>query len=102
MDQAPALRNLEYVGAAASAKLVASSLTYPHEVIRTRLRERGASEIYSSAVQCVRRVWVEEGVRGLYGGLGTHLLRVVPNTSILFFTYEKVSRFLSEESGSKT
>lgn len=97
VDASPALRNLEYVGAAASAKLVASSVTYPHEVIRTRLRERGASQIYSSALQCVRRVWVEEGVRGLYGGLGTHLLRVVPNTAILFFTYEKVSWFLSDE-----
>ena len=34
---------------------------------------------------------------GLYGGLGTHLLRVVPNTAILFFTYEKVSRFFVSE-----
>jgi solute carrier family 25 protein 33/36 len=33
-------------------------------------------------------------MRGLYGGLFTHLLRVVPNTAILFFTYEKVSKFL--------
>lgn len=90
----PELRNLEYVGAAASAKVVASISTYPHEVIRTRLRERGASEIYKSAVHCLRKVWVDEGMRGLYGGLFTHLLRVVPNTAILFFTYEKVSKFL--------
>eukprot|EP00802_Teleaulax_amphioxeia_P017004 Tamp_17144.p1 GENE.Tamp_17144~~Tamp_17144.p1 ORF type:complete len:310 (+),score=64.66 Tamp_17144:38-931(+) len=89
------LRNLEYIGAAASAKVVASCSTYPHEVIRTRLRERGASQIYHSAIHCVQRIWVEEGVRGLYGGLGTHLLRVVPNTAILFFTYEKVSKMLS-------
>lgn len=91
------LSNLEYVGAAASAKLVASCVTYPHEVIRTRLRERGASQIYTSAVHCVQRVWVEEGMRGLYGGLGTHLLRVVPNTVILFLTYEKVAKFLSDD-----
>lgn len=90
------LRNVEYVGAAASAKLVASCVTYPHEVVRTRLRERGADQIYSSAIHCVRRIWMEEGARGLYGGLGTHLLRVVPNTAILFFTYEKVAKFLAD------
>ena len=39
---------------------------------------------------------MEEGARGLYGGLGTHLLRVVPNTAILFFTYEKVAKFLAD------
>lgn len=94
-QQQSELRNLEYVGAAASAKLIASVTTYPHEVVRTRLRERGASLIYTSALHCVRRVWAEEGVRGLYGGLGTHLLRVVPNTAILFFTYEKVAQLLS-------
>jgi solute carrier family 25 protein 33/36 len=91
------LRNLEYIAAAASAKVVASCATYPHEVIRTRLRERGASQIYSSALHCVRRVWVEEGMRGMYGGLFTHLLRVVPNTAILFFTYEKVAKLLTVE-----
>ena len=96
------LRNVEYVAAAACAKLVASCITYPHEVVRTRLRERGADQIYSSAMHCVRRIWIEEGARGLYGGLGTHLLRVVPNTAILFFTYEKVSRFLSDIDGKRS
>lgn len=99
-SQQTELHNFEYIGAAASAKVVASCSTYPHEVIRTRLRERGASKMYNSAIHCVQRVWAEEGVRGLYGGLGTHLLRVIPNTAILFFTYEKVSRFLSSSATS--
>jgi len=33
---------------------------------------------------------VEEGTRGLYGGLTAHLMRVVPNAAILFFVYERV------------
>jgi solute carrier family 25 protein 33/36 len=40
-------------------------------------------------------VLVEEGVRGLYGGLAAHLLRVVPNTTLVFFTYEFVMQFLA-------
>ena len=47
-----------------------------------RLRERGASE--STSRQCiVCAKYADEGMRGLYGGLFTHLLRVVPNTAIL-------------------
>ena len=38
---------------------------------------------------------MEEGTRGLYGGMGVHLVRVVPNTAILFYTYETVSRWLA-------
>ncbi|KAJ1475911.1 mitochondrial carrier domain-containing protein, partial [Baffinella frigidus] len=85
----------EYLCAAASAKVVASASTYPHEVIRTRMRERGAHDLYKTAFGCVRRVWAEHGVRGLYAGMHTHLLRVVPNTAIIFFTYEKVSAWLA-------
>jgi solute carrier family 25 protein 33/36 len=43
-----------------------------------------------------RRVWMEEGVKGMYGGMIPHLMRVVPNTAIIFFTYEHVSKWLEE------
>mmetsp|Transcript_15781 Transcript_15781/g.37395 ORF Transcript_15781/g.37395 Transcript_15781/m.37395 type:complete len:326 (+) Transcript_15781:176-1153(+) len=88
------MRNYELMAAAGCAKFVASTATYPHEVIRTRMRERGASLRYNSSIHCVQKVWIEEGMRGLYAGLGVHLLRVVPNTIIIFFTYEKVSALL--------
>jgi len=89
------MEHWEYMAAAGSAKLVASSATYPHEVIRTRMRERGASARYTSSIHCVQRVWLEEGMRGLYAGMGTHLVRVVPNTIIIFLAYEKVSAMLA-------
>ena len=30
----------------------------------------------------------EEGYRGMYGGLATHLVRQIPNTAIMMCTYE--------------
>jgi solute carrier family 25 protein 33/36 len=39
---------------------------------------------------------MEEGVKGMYGGMIPHLMRVVPNTAIIFFTYEHVSKWLEE------
>ena len=78
----------------ASAKLCASLLTYPHEVIRTRLREqRGYTNLrYRGLVHCFQTIFREEGARGLYGGMSMHLIRTVPNAAILFLVVETVTR----------
>lgn len=83
----------ELFGAAAVAKLFASSTTYPLEVVRTRLREQrdpvwSTTSRYRSVSHALRRIAREEGTRGLYGGLLPHLLRVVPNAAIMFLVVE--------------
>ena len=78
--------------AAAVAKLFAAVVTYPHEVVRTRLRqapttvtETGKVKMkYTGLLQCFRSVAREEGMAGLYGGMTPHLLRVVPSAAIMF------------------
>ena len=49
---------------------------------------------YHSFFQTLLLVWKEEGSRGLYGGMTAHQLRVVPNTAIIFFSYEAIVRVL--------
>ncbi|TAQ86178.1 hypothetical protein B7494_g5499 [Chlorociboria aeruginascens] len=75
------------VGAAGGAKLIAALATYPHEVVRTRLRlaptENGQLK-YTGLLQCFKLVWKEEGMVALYGGLTPHLLRTVPSAAIMF------------------
>ncbi|KIW15422.1 hypothetical protein PV08_05468 [Exophiala spinifera] len=80
--------------AAAGAKGIAAAITYPHEVVRTRLRqaptvitETGKATVkYTGLVQCFRLVAKEEGMAGLYGGMTPHLLRAVPSAAIMFGT----------------
>ncbi|KAI5299923.1 hypothetical protein KEM55_000963 [Ascosphaera atra] len=79
------------IGAAGSAKLLAAAVTYPHEVVRTRLRQtptinvEGRMEVkYRGLLQCFTTIWSEEGIIGFYGGLTPHLLRVVPSAAIMF------------------
>ncbi|GAC92884.1 hypothetical protein PHSY_000442 [Pseudozyma hubeiensis SY62] len=87
------------VGAAGVAKLVASLATYPHEVVRTRLRqqpEAGQKPKYTGLLQTVRLVYKEEGFAALYGGLSAHLLRVVPNAVVMFSIYELTLRFATK------
>ena len=89
----------QFMLAAATSKCTASVVAYPHEVIRTRLRQQelDGKRRYRSFFQAFRKIAVEEGWRGLYGGLKTHLLRQVPNTAVMFLTYEAIVSCLCPE-----
>ncbi|KOB77547.1 Solute carrier family 25 member 36 [Operophtera brumata] len=84
---------VEFMGAGAFSKTVASCIAYPHEVARTRLREEG--DKYRKFWQTLHTVWMEEGYRGVYRGLGTQLVRQIPNTAIMMSTYEAVVYLLT-------
>lgn len=86
---------LEFMAAGATSKTIASVVAYPHEVARTRLREEGNK--YRSFWQTIHTVWKEEGKAGLYRGLGTQLVRQIPNTAIMMATYEAVVYVLSNQ-----
>lgn len=85
------------VGAAGIAKFVAALATYPHEVVRTRLRqaptENGQLK-YTGLIQCFKLIWKQEGMVSLYGGLTPHLLRTVPSAAIMFGMYEGILKLL--------
>lgn len=100
------LTSLQYLTAAAVSKLIASAATYPHEVVRLRMREQpkfiGATPKYRGMIQSLRLIAREEGRKGLYAGMGTHLARVVPNAALLFFTYEVVVKWIEKRQAYST
>ncbi|KAI8817942.1 mitochondrial carrier domain-containing protein [Fimicolochytrium jonesii] len=81
---------LDTFAAAGVAKFGAAIVTYPHEVLRTRLRQTPENGIvkYTGLVQSAKLIYKEEGMAALYGGMTAHLMRVVPNAAIMFFCYE--------------
>lgn len=84
---------LQYMVVSAVSKSCACAIAYPHEVVRTRLREEGT--IYKSLTQTFSLVWRAEGTIGLYRGLSIQLLRAIPFTAITMSTYELVVSLLS-------
>lgn len=83
---------LECTTAAGAAKVISTGLCYPYEVIRTRLRQQESNVLgeqrYRTCLQTLRTIIREEKLRGLYGGMGTSLIKQVPFITIMFCTYE--------------
>lgn len=78
-----------------AAKAVAGTATYPYQVIRSRLQTYDAEMLFGKGIRgVVGKIWKEEGVKGLYKGLGPNILRVMPATWVTFLVYENVRFYL--------
>ncbi|KAF8859644.1 mitochondrial carrier [Acephala macrosclerotiorum] len=78
-----------------SAKVVAGTVTYPYQVLRSRLQTYHSEERFGRGIRGVAaKIWREEGWRGFYRGLGTNVVRVLPATWVTFLVYENVKYYL--------
>lgn len=83
----------DYVVASGVSKMVASTVTYPHEVLRANMHFNGTKP-FSGLRATLRAIMKEEGIRGFYRGCGVNLCRAVPSAAITFTSFEMISTCL--------
>jgi solute carrier family 25 folate transporter 32 len=82
--------------AATVSKVIASVLTYPLQVARTRMQQRGADMVaYGNLLKALRTIYLTNGIRGLYRGMVANLYRVTPSSAITFVCYEQIAHLLT-------
>ena len=81
----------------AAAKLVASTATYPYQLIKARIQQRQIGVQYDGIIDCARKIISREGYRGFYKGIAVNTIRVVPSSALIFFVYESVARVFKNE-----
>jgi len=74
--------------AGASAGAVATTATYPLDLLRTRFAAQGTERIYASLASSIRDIARYEGHRGFFQGLGAGIGQIIPYMGIFFATYE--------------
>lgn len=99
------LQMVEIMAAAMGAKAIASTLTYPHEVLRARLQYQvtpaagaasggggggAGARPYTGLLDAVRQILRQEGVAGMYRGLSLNLVRTLPAVAVTFTSYEQL------------
>ncbi|PQE04071.1 thiamine pyrophosphate carrier 1 protein [Rutstroemia sp. NJR-2017a BVV2] len=91
--QMPAAVESFIAGACAGA--VATTATYPLDLLRTRFAAQGTEKVYSSLRGSIRDIARNEGPRGFFQGLGAGVGQIIPYMGIFFATYETLRLPLS-------
>lgn len=95
----------------ASAGVASGIVTCPLDVIKTKLQAQGgfmrrrgplaeSSRLYRGMIGTGKMIWREEGIRGLYQGLGPMLLGYLPTWAVYLTVYDRSRVFFERITGS--
>jgi solute carrier family 25 (mitochondrial folate transporter), member 32 len=62
------LSNVDTLVLSSVSKIFAGSITYPYQVLRSRLQMYDAESAYRGVFDAIRQMWRHEGIRGFYKG----------------------------------
>jgi len=101
--------SIGYLTIGAISKMVASTVTYPLQVMKSRMQQPSSSleltstgdvtvvkRDYVGLVRTVQRMWKVEGVTGFFKGAVPNAVRVAPSAAVTFLVYESMMDMLQD------
>ena len=88
-------------GAGAVAGAAATVASYPFDLVRTTLAAQGEPRVYKGTLAAAKGVLARSGPRGLYAGLGTTLVEIVPYAALQFGLYDGLTRAADRRTGER-
>ncbi|KAL4341919.1 hypothetical protein GQ457_08G000340 [Hibiscus cannabinus] len=91
--------NIETLLIGSLAGAISSSATFPLEVARKHMQVGAlhGRQVYKNVVHALASILEQEGMRGLYKGLGPSCMKLVPAAGISFMCYEACKRILVDK-----
>jgi len=91
--------NIETLLIGSAAGAISSSATFPLEVARKHMQVGALSgrQVYKNVIHALACILEQEGIQGLYKGLGPSCMKLVPAAGISFMCYEACKRILVED-----
>lgn len=91
--------NIETLLIGSLAGAISSTATFPLEVARKHMQVGAVSgrQVYKNVFHALATILEQEGVQGLYRGLGPSCLKLVPAAGISFMCYEACKKILVED-----
>ncbi|XP_022755333.1 adenine nucleotide transporter BT1, chloroplastic/mitochondrial-like [Durio zibethinus] len=91
--------NIETLLIGSLAGAISSTATFPLEVARKHMQVGALNgrQVYKNVLHALSSILEQEGIQGLYKGLGPSCMKLVPAAGISFMCYEACKRILVEK-----
>lgn len=105
-DKKPEGALLKLIIASTVSKMTASTITYPHEILRTRLQMQHTiteNNVVRNLTlkEIIQNIYTKEGFKGFYAGYGINLVRTLPASAVTLVSFEYFKTYLLEINGHK-
>jgi solute carrier family 25 aspartate/glutamate transporter 12/13 len=84
------------------AGCIGATVVYPIDLVKTRMQAQRHKAVYANSFDCFRKIIANEGLKGLYSGLGAQLVGVAPEKAIKLTVNDLVRKFGTGDDGQIT